>query len=643
MLMQVNLRNWPVPAIGGLLLAAVFLVYWPGLPGAFFFDDEPNLLLNEALAISHLDFHTLWTAAFSFNAGPLGRPLSMASFALNQYFAGWDAYYFKLINVLIHLSNGIGILMLSRLVLAACRRRGLDALTERQATWLALGISAVWLLHPLQLTSVLYVVQRMTSLTALFMIAAMIGYLWGRLRLDAGRPGVVLILASFAICYPLAVFSKENGALLPLYLLLLEVVLFRFQGPARCFVTGFFLATLLLPVILAVGWLALHPGWLAAGYAGRDFTLVERLLTEARVLWFYLRLVVLPDERVMGLYHDDFAVSHGLFEPPATLLALAGLAALLGLALSGLRRAPMASLGVLWFFAGHLLESTLIGLELVHEHRNYLPIYGIVLAAGYYLAVPVRVLGSSRTMRAVIGAGLIAFLAAVTAVRAAHYGNPFTWAMNEAQHHPDSPRANHSAGMSLAVLIAEGYLRRADDYATAKAHFERAMALDDEMIEAPLALLNMAYVARRQADPAWVAELQRRLAEAREAGKIPGQLAPMLRQLKSGLPTLPPAEAIPLFQAALANPRLAGAARSEVLTEYSVYLLAQRDLTGALEQAHEAALASPRLAGFHLYYARLLVMHGDAALARKELNLARECDTLKIWQSEIRRLSGELR
>lgn len=637
------MHNWPAPAIGGLLLVAVYLVYWPGLPGAFFFDDEPNLLLNEALAISRLDFHALWRAAFSFNAGPLGRPLSMASFALNQYFAGWDAYYFKLTNVLIHLANGIGILILSRMILAACRRRGLDALTERQATWLALGISAAWLLHPIQLTSVLYVVQRMTSLSALFMIVGMIGYLWGRLRLDAGRSGVALILASFAICFPLAVFSKENGALLPLYLLLLEAVLFRFQGPARRFIVGFFLATVLLPAMVAVGWLVLQPGWLAAGYVGRDFSLAERLLTEARVLWFYLRLVVLPDERVMGLYHDDFAVSHGLLDPPATLLALAGLAALLGLVLSGLRRAPVASLGVLWFLAGHLMESTLIGLELVHEHRNYLPVYGIVLAAGYYLAVPVRVLGSSRTMRALIGAGLIAFLAAVTAVRAAHYGNPFTWAMSEAQHHPDSPRANHSAGLSLAVLIAEGYLRRDEDFAAAKAYFERAMALDGKMIEAPLALLNMAHVTRHPADPAWLVELQRRLAEAREAGKIPAQLAPMMRQLNSGLPTLSPAEAIPIFRAALANPRLAGAARSELLTEYSVYLLAQRDLAGALEQAREAALVSPQLAGFHLYYARLLIMNGNAALARRELILARECDTLKIWQSEIQRLSGELR
>ena len=104
--------------------------------------------------------------------------------------------------------------------------------------------------------------------------------------------------------------------------------------------------------------------WLWAGYELRSFTLLERLLTEARVLWFYLGLIVLPRFEAFGLYHDDISLSTGLLMPWTTLPALLGLAGLVGIAWHVRNRAPLLAFGIAWFLIGHSLESTVLPLEI---------------------------------------------------------------------------------------------------------------------------------------------------------------------------------------------------------------------------------------------------------------------------------------
>ncbi|HET7922411.1 MAG TPA: tetratricopeptide repeat protein, partial [Gammaproteobacteria bacterium] len=211
---MLELSNWltrhlRLLALGGVLLLA-FLVYLPGLYGPFVFDDYVNIVQNTALNLPHLSFHALVDAAFSINAGPLMRPVSMVSFALNRYFFGIEPLSFKLVNLLIHLANGALMFMLLRRLLTAYRQLHAPTLLRERLEWLALLIGALWLVHPLNLTAVLYVVQRETSLSALFMLAGLNLYVWARQRQLDGRGTHWTWFPGTALLGALAVLSKES-------------------------------------------------------------------------------------------------------------------------------------------------------------------------------------------------------------------------------------------------------------------------------------------------------------------------------------------------------------------------------------------------------------------------------------------------
>ncbi len=203
-------------------LFAAIAVYTPGLSGPFFFDDIFNIQNNPNLRLAQLDPEALRLAAFSTDSGPFQRPISMASFALNFYFFGEGAASFKAVNLGIHLLNGVLIFLLSRLLLRQAARRA-DLRLRGDRAGLAAGlIAAVWLVHPLNLTGVLYAVQRMTSLSALFVLLALLAYLQGRLRLPDRRLQGVALLAASALFWLCGLASKENALLLPWYIFLIE-------------------------------------------------------------------------------------------------------------------------------------------------------------------------------------------------------------------------------------------------------------------------------------------------------------------------------------------------------------------------------------------------------------------------------------
>lgn len=105
------------PALLFCIIAITVACYLPGLTGHFISDDGVNIRINPFLKIDNLNFYTLWQAASSGGVSPLNRPISMASFAVNHYFFGMNPYYFKAINLAIHLINGMLVFMLVRLLL----------------------------------------------------------------------------------------------------------------------------------------------------------------------------------------------------------------------------------------------------------------------------------------------------------------------------------------------------------------------------------------------------------------------------------------------------------------------------------------------------------------------------------------------
>ncbi|MBZ0224276.1 MAG: hypothetical protein K8F35_14770 [Dokdonella sp.] len=358
-------------------LLAAALIYWAGLNGPLVFDDAQNLAaLNDWLA-----GRTTWLAAvFGNSSGMLGRSVSMASLVANIAVLGPTTWSLKLGNLLIHLVNGLLVFAL----LSSLARQGLWGATEgRAARWAVWLGGTAWLLHPLLASTVLYVIQRMAMLSTLFVLLAMLAYLHGRAQLHTrpvlARVCLLVLVPAFTI---LGTLAKENGIVAPALCALLELTVFRprrgqrMAWQARTFIS----LALALPALIALGLTIAQAPVVVSGYANRPFTLIERLLTECRVLWDYLGAFLAPSSAHLGLYHDDYAISRSLTKPPATLAAILGWLFVLIAAWRLRRTIPGVTLGIGMFLIGHSLESTIFPLLIYFEHRNYLPSIGLTIA-----------------------------------------------------------------------------------------------------------------------------------------------------------------------------------------------------------------------------------------------------------------------
>lgn len=473
-----------------LLLIAVLLfaalVYWPGLSGGYFFDDFGNV---DKPVLSHeaVDAH-FWRAVFSSDSNSLHRPLSMLTFALQAKFDLLTPFWAKLINALIHSLNTMLVFELAWLLIGQVRRA--DDQDARgflfQPATLALILAALWALAPIQLSAVLYVVQRMESLAALFTLLGLVLFTLGRIRMRHGqRGGWLRVLTGLVLCTPLAVLAKETGVLLPAYAFLIELFVFRLQSAQatdKARLIALYTLVLFIPGVLGV-WYTLSGVLGPHGYAGRTFTLPERLLTELRVMVDYIHWIVLPTPYDFSFNHDDLRLSTGLFTPISTALSLIFIVGVLLAAWIGRVKYPLVALGVFFFFAGQSLVSTYLPLELVYEHRNYLPSFGVFLALVGLLAtvrpVPEK---HARTQRLATGGVVlvVALFAAQTAFIAYQWRSPFTQAQFLAIANPESPRAIFAFGREIQAH-AEGY---------GSPSFNQAMSLYKQVYNRPDASIN---------------------------------------------------------------------------------------------------------------------------------------------------------
>ncbi len=437
------------------LLALTVFVYWRGLGGGFILDDYQNLHILLQLFDHRM---TLWQIMFSSDSGPLRRPVAMLTFGLNMRFEGPDVWDFKYTNLMIHLLCGVLIFALARQLLRAWRPDD----TDERRSWFALLTAALWLLAPLLVSTTLYTVQRMAQLSALFSIIGMISYIAGRNRLDR-RPGAgfALMLAAVLICMPLAALSKENGFLLPLLLLVIEVFFFGFKGTpgTRRLLVGFFTVFLALPVLGTILVLIFRPALLLGSYAGRPFTLTQRLMTETRVLFYYVRNLLVPNGEGMGVFHDDYVLSTGLLTPATTLYSIAGWALVLTAAVWGRRRHWWPLLfGVCFFLAAQSMESTIIPLELVFEYRNYLPSFGIFFMVVMILAYLLERRPELTRLVVPFMAVLPFFYAFATYQRANVWSSWTSILLSAERTHPRSPRVH----IELAgIYSASGHMHHA--------------------------------------------------------------------------------------------------------------------------------------------------------------------------------------
>lgn len=369
-----------------LLLSATWLIYAPGLRGGFLFDDYANL--PSLGATGPVDnWPAFWRYITSGIADPTGRPLALLSFLLDAHDWPADPLPFKRSNLILHLLNGV---LLSLLLRRLGQSLGVlnDPLRKNQLA-LRIDLAAVlgagfWLIHPLLVSTTLYIVQREAMLSSTFILLGLLAWLQGRAAMHAGRTpgGLLWIILGLGGCTLLGLLSKANGILLPALAIVIDCTVLRTariaSDPQRS-IRRTYLSTMALmawlPATLVAGYL-LEQGWsgLTHGISLlRPWTLGQRLLTEPRVLMDYLHLLWLPQPFTPGLFNDQIKASTSLWSPASTLPSLLAVLSLIIGACLGRRRYPVLALAVLFYFVGQSLESTTVPLELYFEHRNYLP------------------------------------------------------------------------------------------------------------------------------------------------------------------------------------------------------------------------------------------------------------------------------
>lgn len=370
--------------VGGAFIALmVFALYFPGFNGPTLVDDPPNLGVLHAL-VKAPTWHNFVDIVISNESGPTHRPVAMFTFAVQTLLVGDSSWWQKCGNLIVHLLCGWALYHFTLLLLT---RLGT---THRQMP--ALIATLFWLLIPMQVSTVLYAVQRMAQLSTLFTLLSLTGYLRWRITLSQGelqwRP-----LVTTAVMAILAVFSKENALLLPFFIMLLEWLILtptETRTPLIPYLKRGNALLLLLFISTFTLILALKPSILI-NYSTRDFSLTERLLSEARVVADYLRQIFFPDIARLGVFHDDFQKSTGWLTPVSTLFSFIILLTLVIFALMVRHRQPLLAFGILFFFVAHLMESTIISLELYFEHRNYLASMGAAwLLSSFYLSAEHR-------------------------------------------------------------------------------------------------------------------------------------------------------------------------------------------------------------------------------------------------------------
>lgn len=664
--------------------------YWPGLRGEFLFDDYVNLpALGANGPVTH--WSTFWQYITSGQADPTGRPLALLSFLIDAH--DWPAapYPFKRTNLLLHLLNGA---MLA-LLLMRLGRLAIPATTPRQREHIALaGVlgASLWLLHPLMVSTTLYIVQREAMLAASFTLLGLLLWLTGRQSLLDGRhfAGWTWMVAGLWGCTLLGILSKANGLLLPALALVIDHTILRIRSTDGRSVntsephenreteSGRHVYRKALWLLAGPPALFLSIYLLRAGYLGivhgisavRPWTLGERLLSEPRVLIDYLQLLWLPHPFTPGLFNDHVAASTGLLHPVSTLPAILAITTLIIGAIVVRRRSPILAGAMLFYFAAQSMESSTLALELYFEHRNYLPAMLMFWPLALWLC-DVRQHGLQRpdqvndgwatpsrghiALKVLLSATILGALIAMTHARAALWGNSRDQALLWAKLNPDSPRAQAYAAMSE---VASGHPERA------AARLPRLLAKQPDEVQLALNLLS-ARCAMGHIDPSTLQAAARALHTSRDTGSLLaswfGRAISQTRDPEC--PELSAQAVSNLLDAALTNPNLASLAgrrqdlislrgqlalieveAQKALMDFNLALVQQVRPTVAFQQAAMLGSAGyPDLALQHLNYYESIkdkeTRPGLGMPALHEWVLRRQ----NYWPTELVRLRHTLR
>ncbi|MFZ1037567.1 MAG: hypothetical protein WAN57_10215, partial [Smithella sp.] len=391
------------------LFIILILIYSNSFYGDWHFDDFANIVINPHIQIKSFSLAEIKHCMYGIYHDRLLRPLSYLSFALNYKLGGMDVFGFHVVNFIIHYLSAVFLFLFIYNTLKLPR---LKDQYENIAYPVALLATFFWALNPVWVTSVTYIVQRMASMAGLFYIMSMYFYLKGRTSAHISKRPISSILF-FILCITsglAAVLSKENAVMLPVSILLFD--LFLIQGITKKNIIKYIKISI-LPVLLILIIGFIYTGGFSnafGGYEIRDFSMTQRLLTEPRVILFYLSLLLYPaGSRLTLLY--DIDVSRSVLHPWTTIPSILLILFIIGFAFYIARKRPLLSFSIIFYFLNHLIEGSVFSLELIYEHRNYLPSMLLFIPCAEFIIYAIDYFSTKKTIQfiAALGIALILF------------------------------------------------------------------------------------------------------------------------------------------------------------------------------------------------------------------------------------------
>lgn len=632
------------------LLGLVFLSYAPGLSGGFIFDDYPNIVNDKNIILQNFSWEELQRVAESGSAGPLKRPVAVVSLAVQIAATGMEPWFFKLGNIFIHLLAALALgLLVSRLLSVWGQK--VDAplsLSPQQiayAAWAAWLAVALWSLHPLNLTSVLYIVQRMTSLAALFGFLATAAFIKFRTETafackeSRAKKFVFLKIFPVILFLLLSVYSKENGILFIGLIGLIEFFVFQFRWMGRnIYIQNCSLHRLAnyfsFIIFFAVIFYSLPKILDNTRIYFRDFSTPERFLTQMRVLVFYLGEFFVPVISKMSLYHDDIEISKSFTQPISTLWSFIFLLLITAAAVIARKKQPIILFSWLWFLISHSLESTIFPLELVHEHRNYFAMVGFCIAIAFW----VQKLMPLYRSKVFLGFGFIlVFFGVSTAARSYEWHHPLIFSKMEALRHPLSVRAHYQLGRDLLFVYGENPENKAI-LVEAELAFQQASRGQSDSVAPYFGLLFMQFLKPEDEKEAiallvktLVTKLKTSSFEASHASYVNSlmecQLAKKCR--------LNDYDMLVIITSGVENPSVPRLVKSELLKIAAQYAVSQANDWAYAKRLLEEAVKFHDSVSTRIVFSQILRNRGELDLAEEQIEMAQKLNNSRVYKTAI--------
>ena len=364
------------------LSVTISLIYSNTFHASWHLDDQPNIVNNYYLHLDSLHPEKLVKTFFTDHHNPeqlnerMYRPVACLTFALNWYVGQDNVEGYHIVNTAIHILTAFFLFLF---ILTLFSTPNLKNNSLGDPVFIAFLASLLWAVNPIQTQAVTYIVQRMAQLAALFYILGL--YAYTKARLINTSCERMVWFTSCLVFYLLGVYSKPNAAMMPMAIVLIEMAFFQDISDKKTKKRVFLAVAIMSISVLSLGivfFLRGDPFSFLNLYQERTFTLSERLLTQPMVILFYLSQIFFPVTGRLSIAHD-VVLSSSLFEPWTTLPTILIVCLIIIFSVSQIRKRPILSFSILFFFLNHIIESSIIALEIIFEHRNYLPSFFLFL------------------------------------------------------------------------------------------------------------------------------------------------------------------------------------------------------------------------------------------------------------------------